>query len=86
MTLQTCSQPLLAAAGEYRRPSFWRRLLDAITLSCRLRAEQEIVRHLGHHQGEHHDEFTRALERRFLGSACSGEVGTGSPTRTCATE
>jgi hypothetical protein len=67
MTSQTYSQPLLAAAGEYRRPSFWRRLLDAMTLSCRLRAEQEIVRHLRPHQGEHHDEFTRALERRFLG-------------------
>jgi hypothetical protein len=66
MTVQTCSQSLPAAA-QRRGRSFWRRLLDAMTLSCRLRAEQEIVRHLRHHQGQHHDEFTRALERRFLG-------------------
>jgi hypothetical protein len=66
MTVQTCSQPLPAAAHR-RRPSFWQRLLDAITFSCRLRAEQEIVRYLRHHQGEQHDEFARGLERRFLG-------------------
>ena len=65
MTVQICSRSLPATARRPQR-SFWRRLLDAMTLSCRLRAEQEIVRYLRHHQGEHHDEFTRELERRFL--------------------
>ena len=65
MTLHLVS-PSRAAATLERR-SFWWRLIDAIEASQRRRAEQVITAHLRRHRGEQHDEFTRELERRFLG-------------------
>jgi DNA-binding FadR family transcriptional regulator len=59
------SPAFVSAALE--RPSFWRRLVDAIETGQRRRAEQVITAHLRRHGGEHHDEFTRELERRFVG-------------------
>jgi hypothetical protein len=51
----------------FERPSFRRRWGDAIEASQRRSAEQVITAHLRRPRGEHHDEFTRELERRFLG-------------------
>lgn len=65
MTLHLVS-PSRAAATLERR-SFWWRLIDAIEAIQRRRAEQVITAHLRRHSGEHHDELTRELERRFLG-------------------
>jgi DNA-binding FadR family transcriptional regulator len=65
MTMQLLSPSFIPATFE--RPSFWRRLIDAIEASQRRRAEQVITAHLRRHRGEHHNEFVRELERRFVG-------------------
>ena len=65
MTMQLLSPSFIPATLE--RPSFWRRLVDAIETGQRRRAEQVITAQLRRHGGEHHDEFTRELERRFVG-------------------
>ena len=45
---------------------FWRRLLDAVAESNRLRAEREITLYLRHSGGKFTDETEREIERRFL--------------------
>jgi hypothetical protein len=64
MTLQLRSPSLVVTRPERR--SFWRQLIDAIEASQRRKAEQVITAYLRRHRGEHHDELTRELERRFL--------------------
>jgi DNA-binding FadR family transcriptional regulator len=65
MTLQLLPRCRVAATLERR--SFWWRLIDAIEAIQRRRAEQVMRAHLRRHRGEPHNEFTRELERRFLG-------------------
>jgi hypothetical protein len=62
----TMLSPAFVSAA-FERPSFWRRLVDTIETGQRRRAEQVITAQLRRHGGEHHDEFTRELERRFVG-------------------
>jgi len=44
----------------------WKRLIDAIAESNRLRAEREIALYLRHSGGKFTDETEREIERRFI--------------------
>ena len=46
---------------------FWKRLVDAVAESNRLRAEREIALYLRHSGGKFTDETEREIERRFIG-------------------
>ena len=65
MTLQAFSPSLFAPAREGRKPSFWRRLLNAIMEGRQRKADEHLASYLQHHQGEHTVELRRALERRL---------------------
>ena len=67
MTLQTCSQSLLAATAADRPPSFWRRLLEAIMQSQQRKAEQVLRDYPPGAGSERRDGFSRDLERWFVG-------------------
>ena len=58
--------PDTSSAKTPAKRSFWKRLLDAIAESNRLRAEREIALYLRHSGGKFTDETEREIERRFL--------------------